>query len=115
MYMSEIDELKGQTLRNIQRLDDCTCFIFETAVLNSYSQPRIEGKVQNQPEPEPKTLGLEALVGHSVVRSGEAVDDKLFMEFDNGSVLVIPIDDDSRPGIEAAWYYEPRGSVSRVW
>ncbi|HWX66810.1 MAG TPA: hypothetical protein VNZ27_10345 [Rhodanobacter sp.] len=113
---SEIEDLAGQFCRDVKFTEDYVCLVFDRAVVNAYTLPLLEiGDLVKRSEDGDYQSALLGLVNQSVTRAKECPEDRLRIEFINGAVLIIPIDDLSRSGIEAAWYYEPRGSISRVW
>jgi hypothetical protein len=113
--MSEIADLKGQVLREIRELTEGTGLIFDSSILNAYTQASLD--VASVPKGDDKLSlsDLSVLLGHRVEVATEVEGDRLCIQFDGGCCFTVPIDDDSRPGVEAAWYYELKGSVSRVW
>lgn len=113
---SEIEGLAGQLLCQVQFVEDYVCLVFSQAALNAYAVLSLMvAGLAIPPQDKEFKATLLGLVGHYVRLASEYVGDELHIEFSNDTVLRIPIDDVSRPGIEAAWYYEPQGSISKIW
>jgi hypothetical protein len=113
---SEIEDLIGQFCRDMKFTEDYVSVVFDQAVINAYTLPLAEiGELIVRPQDVDYQAAMSAFVGRSVAHAKECPGEKLQIEFVAGGILIIPIDESSRSGIEAAWYYEPRGSVSKVW